>query len=72
MWERVIEAYGSQEKAADAVGVSRPAISYHVAKGTPVPAEWCRTIEEDTGIPRHVLRPDLWTREMFSGKGVAA
>jgi len=42
---------------APRIGLSQSA----VAMWTRIPAERARDIEEVTGIPRHLLRPDLWT-----------
>jgi DNA-binding transcriptional regulator YdaS (Cro superfamily) len=41
---------------APRIGVSQSAISVWKI----IPAERARDIEEVTGIPRHLLRPDLW------------
>lgn len=41
---------------APRLGVSQPNLS----QWTQVPAERARDIEQVTGIPRHLLRPDLW------------
>jgi len=42
---------------APRLGISQPALS----KWSQIPAERALKIEKITGIPRHLLRPDLWT-----------
>lgn len=42
---------------APKLGLTQPALSLW----TRIPAERCLEIEKITGIPRHLLRPDLWT-----------
>ena len=44
---------------AGKVGVTQQSISYWVKKGQ-VPAEMALAVERATGVPRHVLRPDLF------------
>ena len=41
------------------LGVSRPLISQW-RTGTPIPADRVPAVEAYTGIPRYLLRPDLW------------
>ena len=49
---------GSYQKLADYMGLSRQAVYRWRTKG--VPAERLLELEAATGIPRHVLRPDLY------------
>jgi len=55
--EDVIKAAGSGNAIARALGVSKQAVH----QWTRVKAEYCATVERITGIPRHKLRPDLWS-----------
>jgi len=47
---------GSLAKLADALGITRGA----VAKWDRVPADKVLAVEANIGVPRHVLRPDLY------------
>jgi DNA-binding transcriptional regulator YdaS (Cro superfamily) len=66
--DAAISAAGSQAALATKVGVKQQTISYWVKKGQ-VPAEMALAVERATGVPRHVLRPDLFDAPT---KGVAA
>lgn len=52
-----IKAAGSQQKLADALGISRPAVALWPA----VPVERCPMIEVLYGVPVERLRPDVFT-----------
>ena len=52
----IIRAAGGASKLANAVGRHRAS----VLGWTRVPAEHAAAVSAATGIPRHVLRPDLW------------
>lgn len=54
---------GNQSRMAEAIGMSQQVISYRLRKGLPLPAEYVLAAERETGISRHVLRPDLYPRE---------
>jgi DNA-binding transcriptional regulator YdaS (Cro superfamily) len=59
--ENAIELAGTQEKLADAIGVSQSLIQYWLTtskKG--IAAEKVLQIEELFGVPRHHLRRDLY------------
>lgn len=53
-----IEAAGSSAALARGLGISTAAI----AQWEKVPAERVVEVEDVTGVPRHVLRPDLHLR----------
>lgn len=53
---KAIEAAGSGSALAAMLGISPQA----VLQWDRVPAERAKQVAEATGIPRHVLRPDLW------------
>lgn len=56
-----IEAIGSQNKLAKAIGIPQQRISYLMReKDGHVPAELVVAISNATGIPRQKLRPDLF------------
>lgn len=56
---QLIEIVGSQEKLAKAIGLSQQAISRWVKSGR-VPAEHARKVSEATGVPPHIIRPDIF------------
>lgn len=53
---RVLREYGGPKALADILGVSRQA----VWQWQQIPVKYIRQIEKDTGIPRQLLRPDLY------------
>jgi DNA-binding transcriptional regulator YdaS (Cro superfamily) len=64
--EAAIRHCGTQQKLADAIGVSQMAI-WSCRKQGRVSAEIAVAIESATGgaVMRHHLRPDLWSRQMM-------
>jgi DNA-binding transcriptional regulator YdaS (Cro superfamily) len=54
--EQAIAAAGSMTALAMALGVTPQSVAGWVQ----VPAERCLAVEAATGIPRHVLRPDIY------------
>jgi DNA-binding transcriptional regulator YdaS (Cro superfamily) len=57
--KEAIRAAGGGAAVARQLGLkSRQAIY----QWTRVPAEHCATVERMSGIPRHILRPDLWSK----------
>jgi DNA-binding transcriptional regulator YdaS (Cro superfamily) len=54
--EQAIAAAGSMTALAIALGVTPQS----VAGWDQVPAERCLAVEAATGVPRHVLRPDIY------------
>jgi DNA-binding transcriptional regulator YdaS (Cro superfamily) len=53
---RAIEAMGSAKAIADLCRISKSAVSQWEV----IPTKRCHLISEATGIPLHVLRPDVW------------
>ena len=60
IWETLLEHYGTQAQIARVCGVRDPSVHDRRKRRTPLPAEWARAIHDDSGIPLHELRPDLW------------
>lgn len=54
--ERLLDRYGGAVGLAARLGISRQA----VWQWTKVPLKYVRIIEQDTGIPREKLRPDIY------------
>ena len=55
-----IERAKTQEALSKVVGCSQQTISYRAKRGLKVPVEWVDKIESALGVPRHVLRPDVY------------
>lgn len=66
--QAAIDAAGNMSKLADKLEISREAIS----QWRRIPAERIIQVERATGVPRHLLRPDLYPsddEEPVSQKG---
>lgn len=60
--QRAIEVAKGQARLAKTIGTSQSQVSFwlnEAKKG--VPPEYCAPIEENTGVPRHELRPDVFS-----------
>jgi len=57
---------GKQSRLADAIGTSQQNISNWIARGSQLPAEFVLKAEAETGIPRHVWRPDIYPPEEYA------
>lgn len=60
---RAVEAIGGQAALARLLDLSQPAVHYWLSKGQPLPAEHVLTVERETGVSRHELRPDIYPPE---------
>lgn len=60
---RAVRAAGSQSAFGRMIGKRQSVIFTWLKRGAPLPAEYVRTVERETGIPRHELRPDIFSRE---------
>ena len=58
--QQAISQFRSRAQFAAALGVSGEAVRLWQRDGR-VPAERVPAIERLTGVPRHMLRPDLWS-----------
>jgi DNA-binding transcriptional regulator YdaS (Cro superfamily) len=63
-FKMVIDRYGSQQKAADAVGVHQTTILKALQSTKEAKAEWVLQFEKDTDVSRHDLRPDIYPRPL--------
>ena len=59
--ELAARAAGTKARLAKLVGVSPQAITKWLKSG--VPAERVLAVERETGVSRHVLRPDIYPSE---------
>ncbi|WP_018250799.1 transcriptional regulator [Sphingomonas melonis] len=55
-----VEAIGSQSAYARLCGVSQTAVWKWLQSGKRLPAEHVITIEAESGVSRHLLRPDIY------------
>ena len=51
---------GSQSAMARLCGVSQTAVWKWIQSGKRLPAELCLLVERETGVSKHLLRPDLY------------
>ena len=57
---QVCDAYVTQTAMANALGVSQPTVWRWINQTRQLPAEHVLQAEEDTGVSRHYLRPDIY------------
>jgi DNA-binding transcriptional regulator YdaS (Cro superfamily) len=53
---------GSRKRLAQLVGVTPNSVTHWIKSGR-IPAERCASVAGATGIPKWILRPDLWSPE---------
>lgn len=66
-YEALVEAVrivGSQQGFADLIGVSQSTVSRILKQLRQLPAEHVLPVEKATGVSRHLLRPDIYPREI--------
>lgn len=56
---------GSQSALARICGVSQTAVWKWLQSSKRLPAEQVLVVERETGVPRHLLRPDIYPIEAF-------
>jgi len=61
--QRACDIIGSQTALARVLGVRQGHIHYWLHRRGRVPAEYVLTIERETGVSRHELRPDVYPQE---------
>lgn len=54
---------GSQSAFARIIGRSQPTVYEWLRGNRPLPAEHVLTVERETGVSKHLLRPDLYPAE---------
>lgn len=63
--DRAIEAAGSMNKLAAAIGTSRQNVSIMRKRNGKPSAQYVLRIERATGVPRYELRPDIYPAEEY-------
>jgi DNA-binding transcriptional regulator YdaS (Cro superfamily) len=58
---RIIQAAGSQSELARKLGIRCQSVQQWVRRSR-VPAERVLEVEDITGVPRYLIRPDLYPR----------
>ena len=61
---KAIAFYPSQQAFADSLGVSQPTVWRWLNQSKQLPAEYVLKVEAATGVSRHLLRPDIYPRDM--------
>lgn len=61
---QAIERTGSQTAFASLCHVSQAAVWKWLQTAKRLPAEYVLTVEATTGIPRHLLRPDIYPADL--------
>jgi len=60
--KRACEIAGGQKPLATKIGTTQSQVWYWLEKSKKgVSAEFCISIERETGVPRHELRPDIFS-----------
>ena len=62
--QAAVHATGGQSALARVCGRSQPAVWKWVQSAQRLPAEHVLTVEAATGIPRHLLRPDIYPADL--------
>lgn len=60
IFRKLVEAAGGQAPLGRRVGLSQQRISYGLANDLPFPSEFVLKAEAEFGIPRHIIRPDIY------------
>ncbi len=55
---------GSQSAMARLCGVSQTAVWKWIQSGKRLPAEHCLVVERETGVSKHILRPDIYPADL--------
>lgn len=61
---RAVEIIGSQQALADLCEVSQPTVWRWLNQSKQLPAEYVLRVEAATGVSRHLLRPDIYPRDI--------
>ena len=64
---RTIDVLGSQSELARVCGVSPTAVWKWVQSSKRLPEPYVLAVEAATGVPRHLLRPDIYPADLGPG-----
>lgn len=62
---------GSQSAMARICGVGQPAVWKWLQSSKRLPAEHVLTVERETGVSKHILRPDIYPADLDLGSSEA-
>lgn len=65
-----VSRIGSQSATGRLLGVTQAAVWGWLNEGKPLPAEHVLLVERETGIPKEVLRPDIYPATPGEGQAV--
>jgi DNA-binding transcriptional regulator YdaS (Cro superfamily) len=63
---KAVDIVGSQAEFGRLCGVSQPAVWKWLQSSKRLPAEHCLTVERETGVSKHLLRPDIYPADLSS------
>ncbi|WP_082444195.1 transcriptional regulator [Sphingomonas sp. Leaf242] len=64
--KKAADIAGSQAELGRMCGVSQPAVWKWLQSSKRLPAEHCLTVERETGVSKHLLRPDIYPADLSS------
>jgi DNA-binding transcriptional regulator YdaS (Cro superfamily) len=64
--QSALVAAGTQAALASICGVTQPAVWKWLQSSKRLPAEHCIAVERETGVSKHLLRPDIYPTELSS------
>lgn len=64
---RTVDVLGSQSELARVCGVSPTAVWKWMQSSKRLPEPYVLTVEAATGVPRHLLRPDIYPADLGPG-----
>lgn len=67
-----VRRVGSQSAFARLVGRNQSTVYDWLNEGKALPAEHVLTVERETGVSKHDLRPDLYPEELLPAAGLAS
>ena len=58
--KKVLEKAGGQKKLGGIVGESQQTVQYWAKTGKAIPIEFVYLLEQELGLSRHIIRPDVF------------
>lgn len=62
--QNAVDQAGSQSALARICGVSQTAVWKWLQSSKRLPAEYCLAVERETGVSKHLLRPDIYPADV--------